>query len=364
MLKTVLFDRHRLLGAHMVDFAGFSMPVRYSSIIEEHRAVRERAGLFDVSHMGEIRIRGEGAFAFLQHLATNNMEKLHDGKVLYTPLCLESGGVLDDVLLFRNNPLDYLMVVNAGNTDKVFRWMEKQHRTFEDVRVSNISASNALLALQGPVSPDIMKSAGFEIDGLKYYHFLECEGPSGESCLVSRTGYTGENGFEIMIPSEAAPLLWDLLLEKGKSFGILPVGLGARDTLRLEVCFPLYGHELDESTTPIESGIGWAVDLNKSDFIGKSSLSDRPPRRKRIGFETVDRGIPRRHAPLFHTGKPVGSVTSGSFLPFLSKSMGLALVENTVPSKDAMLEMEIRNRRIRVRTVSLPFYTPFNRRNK
>jgi aminomethyltransferase len=340
----------------MVDFAGWEMPVYYQGILEEHRAVRERAGLFDVSHMGEVEVRGAGALAACQRLVTNDVSKLVDGGAQYAVMCLPSGGIVDDVIYYRLAADRVLFCVNASNAEKDFRWMHQETRGAE---VADRSADYAQLALQGPKAEEILQPlVGIPLRGLRGFHAVEIE-VGDVSALVSRTGYTGEDGFEIYVAPEHAERLWDRLLEQGERFGLVPVGLGARDTLRLEKGLMLYGNDIDETTTPLEAGLGWVVKLEKGDFIGRDALvrqrADGVPRRM-VGLMMPEGAPPPRHGyRVVAAGRPVGSVTSGSKSPTLGRGIALALVERQASHNTSGLEVEIRSRQHPAEIVPLPF---------
>lgn len=351
--KTPLYETHIALGGKMVDFGGWALPVQYASIVDEHRAVRERAGLFDVSHMGEVTVRGKGAFDYLQHMLTNDITTMKPGRCRYSMVCYENGGVVDDVLVYKYDDDDYLLVVNAGNTDKDFDWF-KSHAS-GDVKVENHSREYAQLALQGPRFMEVLDKAGV-IGSLpeKNYTFVPETNVAGIKCMVSRTGYTGEDGVELYCAWDEGPALHRKLLEAGKCVDILPCALGARDTLRFEAGMPLYGHEMNETVTPMEVGIGFAVKLNKPEFIGREALID-PPKRCRIGLRLVDRGIMREHFDVYCDGKLVGHVTSGMPVPGLVGSYAMALVGSEYKdNKD--FEVEVRGKKLRAEQVEIPFY--------
>ena len=328
--RTPLYSAHRRLGARMVDFAGWEMPVYYRGILEEHRAVRERAGLFDVSHMGEVEVHGAGSLAACQRLVTNDVSKLADGGAQYAVMCLPSGGIVDDVVYYRLAADRFLFCVNASNADKDFRWMHDETRGAE---VVNRSADFAQLALQGPKAQAILQPlVKVDLGALKSFRALETD-VAGIAALVSRTGYTGEDGFEIYVAPEHAERLWDRLLEAGASHGISPVGLGARDTLRLEKGLMLYGNDIDETTTPLEAGLGWVVKLDKGDFVGRDALVRQRAAgvpRKMIGLAMDEAAPPPRHGYRVLRGdRAIGTVTSGSKSPTLGRGIALALVERS-----------------------------------
>ncbi|MDA1028058.1 MAG: glycine cleavage system aminomethyltransferase GcvT [Bacteroidetes bacterium] len=331
---TPLNDLHILLGAKMVPFAGYSMPVQYSGIIEEHKAVRHEAGLFDVSHMGEISVTGPNALAFIQQLITNDASTLYDGKALYSAMCNAEGGIIDDLLVYRIAENDYLLVINAGNIDEDWAWM--QNNNAANAVLKNRSSDFGLLALQGPAAFDILKkAAGFDASVLKYYHFACPDATSFlglEGVIVSRTGYTGEVGVEIYCAAQDAAVVWNALMQAGQEFGLKPTGLGARDTLRLESGFCLHGNDISKSHNPIEAGLGWVTKLDKDDFNGKDVLvkfKNEGPTRKLIGFVADERGIPRHGYEIQGPdGRTIGEVTSGTQSPIMNTGIGMGYVEN------------------------------------
>lgn len=334
------------------------MPVQYDGLIKEHERVRQAAGLFDVSHMGELFFHGAGALATLNHLATNDVAALEDGQVLYTPLCNPEGGVRDDVLVYRMASDAYMMVVNAANTEKIRSWCER-HR-LPETQIQDRTSDLALLALQGPQSAAILRRSkhlgtlAARLEGLGYYRFVQ--DPS-TPVIVSRTGYTGELGFEIYLPAGDAASLWEELLQLGEGFGAGPAGLGARDTLRFEVGYCLYGNELAEDISPLEAGLGWTVKLKKADFIGRQRLLQQKEeglRRLLVGLEIQDRVIARTGFEVLAGSGPVGEVTSGTFSPTLGKSLALALVESAAVEQP--LRLVVRRREVPARRIPLPFY--------
>jgi len=358
--KTPLNQLHRDLGARMVDFGGWDMPVQYSGVIDEHQAVREAAGLFDVSHMGEVEVTGSNALAFIQHLTINDASKLTDGQVQYSAMCYPEGGVVDDVTLYRFSESRYLFCVNASNTDKDFAWMEHvlAESAMTDVVLVNRSDEFAQIALQGPNAEKILSGlTDVALADLVYYHF--CEGEvAGVKMIISRTGYTGEDGFELYLPASAAVEIWQQLMASGAPHGLLPIGLGARDTLRLEKGYALYGHELSQTISPLEAGLAWITKLDKDDFVGKAALvalkADGVPRR-RVGLVMQERGIPREGYPVFVGDREVGVVTSGTMSPTLKVGVALALVAPDVAQAETELEVAIRNRRMVAKVTRPPF---------
>jgi aminomethyltransferase len=358
--KTPLNQVHRELGARMVDFGGWDMPVQYSGVIEEHLTVRQAAGLFDVSHMGEIEVRGTNAMDFIQHLTINDAAKLVDGQVQYSAMCYPEGGVVDDVTLYRFSATHFLFCVNASNTDKDFAWMRQvlADASMTDVTLKNRSSEFAQIALQGPKAEEILAQlTDVSLADIAYYHFRE-GAVAGVPMIISRTGYTGEDGFELYLPSTAAVDVWQRLMTTGAAHGLMPIGLGARDTLRLEKGYALYGHELSREISPLEAGLAWITKLDKAGFVGKAALvaqkADGVPRR-RIGLIMQERGIPREGYPVLAGGREVGIVTSGTMSPSLKVGVALALVEPAAVGIDGELEVAVRSRRMRAKVVRPPF---------
>ncbi|MFD2331879.1 glycine cleavage system aminomethyltransferase GcvT [Cohnella sp. GCM10020058] len=346
-------------GVRCIDFGGWDLPVQFSGIQKEHDAVRLHAGLFDVSHMGEFIITGRGAENFLQRVTTNDVSKLTDGQAHYTLMCFPDGGVVDDLLVYRLAADRYMAVVNAANIDKDYEWMRSH--LCGDVSLENASDDYALLALQGPRATEILQAAGAEPDvlALPGFNFKQGTLLAGVGVLISRTGYTGEDGFEIYVSAERAGDVWHVLMAAGEPLGLVPAGLGARDTLRLEARLPLYGQELSEAITPLEAGVGFFVKLDKDDFIGKDALvrqKDEGLPRKLVGIEMIDRGIPRSHYSVFSGDKRIGEVTSGTQSPTLKRSLGLALVDAAFAAIGTEVEVEIRGKRLKAEVIRTPFY--------
>lgn len=341
----------------MVEFAGWSMPVQYGGVLDEHRAVRQRAGLFDVSHMGEIRVAGPGAEAFLQRLTPNNVERLSSGRAHYSGLLNERGGYLDDLLVYRLGDEEFLIVVNAANAESDFDWT-RGHAS-DGVTVEDVSADYALLALQGPRALGILaRLTDSELEEIRYYRFARGR-VADRDAILSRTGYTGEDGFELYVAPDDAPAIWRRLLEAGEPEGLVPAGLGARDTLRLEAGMALYGHELDAETTPWEAGLDWVVKLDTGDFIGRRALLEQQETgvaRRLVGFEVEGRGIAREGHAVLVDGEPAGRVTSGTFSPTFEKALGMAYVSAEIAEPGRRVEIEVRGRRLPARLVALPFY--------
>ncbi len=365
--KTPLYDRHIALGAKIVDFSGWALPVYYESILAEHLYVRRACGFFDVSHLGEIRVKGAGAFGFLQGRLTNDMNKLRDRRMLYSILCDEKGLTLDDILVYREGPDDYSLIVNAANIevdmDALLRYAP------DTLIVRNDSDKIACVAVQGPASEAIMESVfSFTVRDLDYYAFKELRFQD-EPVWVSRSGYTGEDGFEIFSANALAPSIWDSLVERGVPEGAKPAGLGARNTLRLEAGNALYGHEMDRSTTPIEAGLQWAVSFTKGAFVGRDALMKQKETgvdRRLIGFRMLDKPVPRDGYALLKEGRKIGRVTSGSFGPSVDAGIGLGFVTrgvDTTPS--TRIEVEIHGQPVPAEIVKLPFIpTQHKRTNK
>ena len=341
----------------MVEFAGWEMPVQYSGVIAEHNAVRTAAGLFDVSHMGEICVEGESATEFCQTVSANDVGRMKVGQAQYNLLLNERGGVVDDVIFYRLEPNQFLICVNAANRDKDFNWLN-EHAP-DAVQVTNESDRYAQLALQGPWAERILQRlTDVTLDQIASFNFAIAEVASAH-CLIARTGYTGEDGFELYCRPEDAERLWDSLLEAGGPIGLVPAGLGARDTLRLEKAYPLYGHELDETTTPLEAGLEWVTKFSKPSFIGREVLvrqKENGVERRLIGFEMIDRGIARSGYPISKDKKPLGRVTSGTRSPTLGSSIALGYVETGEAQPGNVLDVEIRGRKTRAKVVALPFY--------
>lgn len=356
--RTPLYEQHRQLGARLVEFGGWEMPVQYSGILDEHRAVRTRAGLFDVSHMGEFSVSGAGALDFLQQLVPNDVARLAINQALYTQLCRPDGGVVDDLLIYHLAPARYMLVVNAGNIAKDFAWVQQQSAGF-DVQLIDQSAEVALLAVQGPNALAILQPlTQVDLAPIGYYHCAPGT-VSQATCLISRTGYTGEDGFELYCSDDEAVDLWQDLLVAGKAHGLLPAGLGARDTLRLEAAYCLYDHELTEQTNPLEAGLGWTVKLAKGDFIGHDALAKikaEGVQRKLIGVELSERGVARGGYAIYDGERQIGTLTSGAPSPTLNKNIGMGYVEAALAVPGKSVQIDIRGRRTAAQIVALPFY--------
>ena len=352
LLQTPLHDWHASHGGRMVEFGGWHMPVQYRSITKEHHAVRRAAGLFDIAHMGRLRFTGPDSVKFLDHLLTNDVASLKPGQVRYSLICNEAGGVLDDVLVTRFDGW-HLLVVNASNRLKIVDWVER-HRAGFDVQVEDLSTEWSMLALQGPRSVELLTPlVGADIASLKYYFGCEAN-VLGQRGIISRTGYTGEDGFEVILPNDHANKLWVMLIDRGA----LPCGLGCRDTLRLEAAMPLYGHELSESIDPISAGLSFAVKLQEKDFIGKAALvaKPQPPVKQRVGLVLAGRRIAREGAQVLAGQVGIGEVTSGTFSPTLEKPIAMAYLERAAAIFDANVDVDIRGQSERATIIKLPFY--------
>ncbi|HEX9374249.1 MAG TPA: glycine cleavage system aminomethyltransferase GcvT [Roseiflexaceae bacterium] len=359
--RTPLYDRHVAIGARMVEFGGWEMPVQYSGIVDEHGAVRSAAGLFDISHMGEVEIAGRDGLAFLQHVATQDVAAIGVGLANYSLLCRPDGGIVDDIFIYHL-PDRYLVVVNASNTDKDFAWMRDNARGF-DVELTNTSDRTAMLALQGPLAETILAlSADPHAAGLPFHGVTTGTLLGDIPALIARTGYTGEDGFELFVDNDVAARLWDRLLALGKDSGLKPCGLGARDSLRFEACLPLYGHEIADDINPYEARLGWVVKLDKGDFVGRDALLEVKQaglRRRLAGFEVIGRGIARGGYEIRSTGgERIGEVTTGMPSPTLSKNLGLGYVPADLSAEGAEFDVVVRDRPVRARVVRTPFYKP------
>jgi aminomethyltransferase len=360
--KTPLFDRHRELGGKLVEFGGWEMPVQYSGLAEEHRAVRERAGLFDVSHMGEIRVKGPKAFDVVQHLTSNDVAALDDGKVQYSAFLTDAGTFVDDLLTYRLGPEDYLLVVNAGNTPKDVAWAKERGAKVAgaSTAIEDESPAWAQLAIQGPLAQATLQPLVDEdLSKILYYRFVTAK-VCGVPSIVSRTGYTGEDGFEVYTPPEGAVKIWDAVLESGRPMNVLPAGLGARDTLRLEARLALYGNDIDEEHTPWEAELGWIVKMKKGPFLGRDALERQKAAgvaRKLVGFEVNGRGIARHGHELTvnETGQK-GVVTSGTQTPTIGKAIGLAYVPAPAATPGTTLTVDVRGKEVSAAVVPTPFY--------
>ena len=356
-LKTPLYDVHVAEGGKIVPFAGYLLPVQYKTgVVAEHMAVREKAGLFDVSHMGEITFTGPTALKTLNHILTNDFTGMKTGRVRYSVMCNERGGCVDDVLVYKFGEEEYLVVVNASNRHKDYDHMAANE--LEGTEIRDISDSVAQVALQGPAAPAIMAELLPEKSiPKKYYTAIREVEIAGMKCMISRTGYTGENGYEIYTACENAESLWKVLRQAGEKYGLIPCGLGARDTLRLEAAMPLYGHEMDEDITPLEAGLGFGVKLDKPEFIGRDALvAAGEPQRVRVGLSATGRGIMREHQDVFIGDELIGKTSSGTYCPCLGKAVAMALVDAKRAALGTAVEVDVRGRRVSAEVVPLPFY--------
>lgn len=360
--RTPLNEAHRRLGGRMVEFGGWDMPVQYpAGTVNEHVRTRTHAGLFDVSHMGEVDVRGPDAIAFVNRLTSNDVTTLVDGQAQYTALTTPQGTVIDDLLVYRLAEDHLLLVVNAGTTGKDWEWI-KSNQAGENVELRNASAEYCQLALQGPDAISILQQlTETNLPEIKYYHFTKGK-VDGIDAIISRTGYTGEDGFEVYAAPEKAEQLWNKILDAGNygtDKGVMPCGLAARNTLRLEAGMALYGHEIDENTTLLEANLGWITKLNKGDFIGREALAKQKEegiKRKLIGFEVTDRGIARDEQDILVNGERVGRATSGSPAPFLKKNIGMGYVPKELSTVGTTIEIDVRGRMVGAQIVPLPFY--------
>lgn len=356
--RTALYDVHAALGAKIVPFAGYDMPVSYKGIVAEHTAVRERVGVFDVSHMGEITARGAGALDFVQKITVNDASVLTDGQAQYSAMCRPDGGIIDDLLVYRRAANDYLLVVNASTLAKDFAWM--QENLFGDVTLENRSDDYSLIAVQGPRALEtVQKLTDTKLDEIEYYHF-RAGTIAGEQAIISRTGYTGEVGFELYISSDkpTSEKVWNSIMDAGAEFGVEPAGLGCRDTLRLEMGYCLYGNDIDESTNTIEAGLGWITKPDKGEFNGRDvvvRVKEEKPKRKLVGFEMNERAIPRQHHRIVADGRDIGEVTSGTSSPTLGRGIGMGYVETAFAKAGTTIGIVIRDKEVPATIVKMPF---------
>ncbi len=350
--RTPLYDEHVALAGKIVPFAGYSLPVQYpSGVIAEHMAVRGQAGLFDVSHMGEVFYEGPDAIKNLNHLLTNDFSVMNDGQVRYSPMCNPNGGIVDDLIVYRFHEHKYMLVVNAGNRDKDVQWMKSQ--LFGDCTLTDRSDELSEIAIQGPASKAIIARLMDDRDiPKKYYYFKDGATIQGIPCLISRTGYTGEFGYELYVDNRYAVQLWTLLLDAGKEDGLIPCGLGARDTLRLEAGMPLYGHEMSDEISPLEAGLSWAVKLDKPDFVGKQAIERIGTPRTRVALKVTGKGIVREHQAVFVGDRQVGETTSGTHLPHLGGAYALALVDPACSEPGSQFEVDVRGRKVAAEVVA------------
>jgi aminomethyltransferase len=357
MLKTALTHVHESIGAKMVPFAGYSMPVQYTGLIQEHHAVRQAAGLFDVSHMGEFFVKGPQAESLVQYVTSNDVSKLSPGKIQYSCLPNENGGIVDDLLVYKLADDEFLLVVNASNIEKDFNWIKKHH-TF-DAELTDRSEQMSLLALQGPKALEILAElTSVDLGSIPYYNFQIGAVADIQNVIISNTGYTGAGGFELYIANEDAERLWNALMLTGAAYGLVPAGLGARDTLRLEMGFCLYGNDINDETSPLEAGLGWITKLN-TDFVGKDkilAIKEGGLDRRLVGFEMLDRGIPRQHYPIVNeSGEVIGEVTSGTQSPSLSKAIGMGYVHTAYVAEGTEIFVEVRGKHLKAVVVKPPF---------
>jgi len=363
--QTPLIEAHKRYGGRLIDFSGWELPVQYEGVIKEHRIVREKAGLFDVSHMGEIIVKGEKAEDFVYQLLTNDIKSMQDFQVQYNLMCYPDGGVVDDLLVYKFDARNYLLVVNAANTDKDYAWIKQN--AFSGVQVLNVSEQYAQLAVQGPCAQDILqKLTDYDLNNLQFFYFAPGVTLAGKEVLISRTGYTGEDGFELYVAPADAVFLWDKILDAGGE-DICPVGLGARDTLRFEAKLPLYGQEIAADITPLEAGLGFFVKLDKSGFIGQEALIKQKENglpRKLVELVMKERGIARSHYEVHKDGIKIGYVTSGAYAPSLDKNLGLALVDSRYASPGTEIEIIIRNKPVKAEIGKSLFYQKKTKSNK
>lgn len=356
-LKTPLFAWHEAHSGRLVEFGGWLMPVQYTTIVDEHQTVRQSVGLFDISHMGRLTLDGPDALPWLEHVTTNHVSRLGIDQIQYSLMANGGGGLIDDVLVYRSR-YGFYLVCNASNRAHVLAQLER-HREARIARLVDATPDTAMIAVQGPAARETVQPLlDFPIASLKYYHLAMGRVLSDINIVVSRTGYTGENGYELIVASSAAERVWEALLESGRPHAIRPCGLGARDTLRFEAAMPLYGHELNEAINPYAAGLGWAVKLEKGDFVGRDALSEfkARPGQIRVGLELVGKRIARQGSEVFHEGKPVGLVTSGTFSPTLHKSLAMAMVDPMSATEGTHLQIDVRGHQEAAQVVPLPFY--------
>ncbi|MDH5741542.1 MAG: glycine cleavage system aminomethyltransferase GcvT [Nitrospira sp.] len=361
MQQTPLIAQHRAAGAKLVDFTGWEMPIQYSGAVDEYQTVRAKAGLFDVSHMGRIAVSGTGAEPFLQRVTTNDLAGLRPGQAQYSMVCNEQGGILDDIFVYRleDSSGEFLLCVNASNRAKILAWLFKQAQGIADCRIQDRSTEMAQIALQGPTARSIVQALGLVALGqLKLRQSTRVQ-VGGVECLVARTGYTGEFGYEFYVIGDV-PAVWDALMGTGKAFGLKPAGLGARDLLRLEMGYLLYGNDIDERTTPLEAGVDWAVSFTKGDFVGKAVLEQQRqagPERRFVGFELLEKGVPRQGFTMLSSAlEPIGEVTSGNLSPLLQKGIGLGYVRSAYAKPETSIMIDIRGKQVSATIVKPPFY--------
>jgi aminomethyltransferase len=357
--RTSLYEAHQKAGGKIVEFAGWEMPIQYEGLVVEHEAVRNKVGIFDVSHMGEVSVKGTDAEKFVNHLVSNDVSKLNPNQIAYAMMCYEHGGIVDDLLNYKYAEDHYFLVINASNVDKDFAWMQEQAKAF-DVVLVNLSEDFSEIAVQGPNAQALLqKLTETDLNEIEFFYFKDGVKVCGYDCIVSRTGYTGEDGFEVYMTHDAAPVIWEALLEKGQDLGVKPTGLGCRDTLRFEAGLPLYGNELDHDISPLEAGLGMFVKLDKP-FVGRDALvkqKEEGLKRKTAGFEMVDRGIPRHGYEVAVQGKVIGHVTTGYTSPTVGRTIGTALIDASYSEMGTELDVLIRNKPAKAKIVSKRFYT-------
>lgn len=357
--KTPLCDEHIKLGAEMVEFAGWYMPIKYEGLVPEHHAVRQQAGLFDVSHMGEVEVTGKDAESYVQNLVSNNVKLLEDTQIMYTHMCFPDGGTVDDLLVYKFKSDHFYLVINASNIDRDFQWMVDQKGDY-DVALDNQSDDTAEVALQGPNAQKILqKLTDTDLNAIKFFYCNRGVMVDGVKCLVSRTGYTGEDGFEIYMAPADAPKVWNAILEAGKEDGVAPAGLGCRDTLRFEVALPLYGQELSKDISPLQAGLSMFVKLDNDDFIGKAALvkqKEEGMTKKVVGFEMTENAIPRHGYPVIADGKVIGEVTTGYLSPSVNKRVGLAFIDIEYAKMGTEIEIQVRKKTKKAVVASKRFY--------
>lgn len=356
--KTALYGAHEKAGGKVIDFAGWALPVQYEGLISEHEAVRNKAGIFDVSHMGEVDVKGPEAFDFVQNLITNDISVLQNNQVMYGLMCYPDGGVVDDLLTYKFDDQHFYLVINASNVDKDFQWMKDNKNNYK-VELTNLSDQVSEVALQGPKAQEILqKLTDTNLDEVKFFFCKRDVNIAGINCLISRTGYTGEDGFEIYTANKDIETVWNKLLEAGKDLGLKPCGLGCRDTLRFEATLPLYGNEISKDISPLEAGLGIFVKLDKENFIGKDALVKQKAeglKRKTVGFEMIDKGIPRHGYEAAVDGKVIGVVTTGYMSPTLKKNIGLALIDANYAELGTKIDIIIRNKPVKAEVISKRF---------
>lgn len=357
--RTVLFDKHKELGARMTVFGGWEMPVQYSGIIDEHNTVRSCAGLFDVSHMGQVFVYGKDALPFLQKIVPQDISVLKENKAVYCQLTYENGGIVDDLIIYNINKSKYLVIVNAANIEKDVNWLLENAKQF-DVIIDNMSSEYSMLALQGPNAVSILENCGINIENQPSFFAITETYINNIPVYLSRTGYTGEDGFEIIMKNAEATVLWDLILSKGKSFGIKPAGLGARDTLRLEAALPLYGNDINADTTPVEAGLKWSIPLNKNyDYNGKDTIISQLQTgvsKKLVGFKMLERAIPRHGYEIYINNTKAGYVTSGGYAPTINENIGMGYIDTSFETKlDSKIQIMVRNKLYNASIVKRPF---------